>query len=828
MHKVKLLLLLIGMSLHAIGQIDFRGGLNDLNYDYPKEYEIAGITLSGSENLDKNVVELISGLKVGQRIKVPGEEITKAITNLSKQNLFDEIAISAAKVKGDKIWLDFYLKELPRLTKFSFRGVKKSKVDDIRDLIQLNRGKVVNDNLIINTKNKIRDYYVDKGNLNATVEIEKEMDPDENNGMILHIKIDEGQRVKVNDIIFHGMSSYEEQKLRKSLKNTKKKSAFNVFKSSKFIREEYEEDKKKLIAFYNKEGHRDMRIIKDTVYSVSPEAINIEITIDEGRKYYFRNISFLGNEKFIDQELYRMLNVEKGDVYDRQLLDSRLYMSMEGTDISSFYMDDGYLFFDIRPVEVYAIGDSIDLEIRIREGNQARINNITIKGNTRTNDHVVLRTLRTRPGQLFSRSDIQRTIRELSQLGYFDPEQIGVNPVPDPETGMVDIEYTLVEKSTSQIELQGGWGGNRIVGTFGVVFDNFSARNILKKGGWRPLPQGDGQRLSLRAQTNGRFFQSYNASFTEPWLGGKKPTSFTLSGYHSIQSNGLLKGDVDRQAIKISGISVGLGNRLKWPDDYFTLYQGLNFQFYNLENYSQTAAVFQFTNGTSRAFSYKFVLGRNSVDNPIYPRAGSNFSWTLQLTPPCSLLKPGLDYSTLPPAIKYECIEYHKWKFDAAWYTRIVGDLVFKVGGNWGFLGKYNDDYGYSPFERFYLGGDGLQGFVLDGREVISQRGYPNGSLSPPTGAVSYEKITFELRYPITLNPNSTIYGLAFFEMGNSWGQLEEFDPFDLKRGTGGGVRIFMPMFGMLGVDFGYGFDPIFGGAFRSGWQTHFILGQQF
>ena len=567
--------------------------------------------------------------------------------------------------------------------------------------------------------------------------------------------------------------------------------------------------------------------ISDTVYSVSPEAINIEITIEEGHKYYFRNITFLGNEKYTDKELHRMLNIKKGDVYDRQLLDSRLLMSMEGTDISSFYMNDGYLFFDIRPVEVYAINDSIDLEIRIREGNQARINNITVTGNSRTNDHVIMRTIRTRPGQLFSRADITRTIRELAQLGYFDPEQIGVNPVPDPETGMVDIEYTVVEKSTSQIELQGGWGGNRVVGTFGVVFDNFSARNILKKGGWRPLPQGDGQRLQLRAQTNGRFFQSYNASFTEPWLGGKKPNSLTVTGYHSIQSNGLPKGSTSRQAIMISGISVGLGYRLKWPDDYFTLSHGINLQFYELDNYSSTAAVFGYTNGTSRAFSYRFILGRNSVDNPIYPRSGSNFTWTLQLTPPYSLMN-NLDYATLPPRIKYEYIEYHKWKFDAAWFTRIVGDLVLKASANFGFLGKYNDAYGYAPFERFYVGGDGLQGFVLDGREVIAQRGYPNASLSPPTGAVTYEKVTFELRYPLTLNPNSTIYGLAFLEMGNSWGTFQDFDPFDLKRGVGGGVRIFMPMFGMLGVDFGYGFDPVFGGIVPSGWQTHFILGQQF
>jgi outer membrane protein insertion porin family len=821
-----LFLLLIFLSASSIAQIDYFGGLDDINYKAPREYVIAEVKVEGVDNLDKNVITLLAGLNVGARIEVPGEEIQRAVENLWKQDLFSDIQIIATKVEGDRIYLSIYLQELPRLSKYAIRGVKKSQIDDIRELLKIERGDVVNQNLIVSSQNKIRDFFVEKGNLNADVRVVQKPDTALDNSLILIYNIDAGPKVKVNDIIFTGNEQLSDKDLRKAMKNTKRK-GWNFFKSSKFIREEYQEDLQNVIGLYNVSGYRDMRIISDTVYDFDEETVNIEIHIEEGNKYYFRNISWLGNQKYTDETLSTLLAIEKGDVFDISRLESRLYMSMEGTDISSLYMDEGYLFFDAQPVEIYATEDSIDIEIRIREGQQARINKITISGNTRTNDHVVLRELYTKPGELFSRSDVQRSIRQLSQLGFFDPEQIGVNPVPNPETGSVDIEYTLVERSTSQIELQGGWGGNRLVGTFGVVFDNFAAENVFKKGGWNPLPQGNGQRLSLRAQSAGRSFQSYNASFTEPWLGGKKPNSLTVSLFSSIQSNGLERTDENRQTIAISGVTVGLGQRLQWPDDYFTLFQSLNFNHYQLFNQQQFQSVFGYTDGTSQAFSYRITFGRNSIDNPIYPRSGSNISVTLQATPPLSLLSDK-DYENLEPEEKYEWIEYHKWKFDAKWYTRVFDDLVFKVGTEFGFLAQYNDAYGYSPFERFYVGGDGLQGFVLDGREVIGLRGYGNQRLTDQDGGVIYNKLTLEMRYPVSLNPSATIYLLSFLEGGNSWNSFDEYNPFEIKRSAGVGVRIFMPMFGTLGVDFGYGFDSPVNSAATSGWQTHFILGQQF
>jgi len=801
----------------------------DINYATPRTYEIGGIELAGSQNLDKNVVVLLSGLNVGDRIDIPGDRITTAIEKLWDQKLFDEIAISVKDyINDDAVILEIYLKELPRLSKFSFTGVKKSRIDDLRDLIKLNRGKVVNDNLVVNTENRLRKYNVEKGYLNAKITIDQKPDPNEENGMILDIAIDKGERVKIQEIVFHGNDEVEGKKLRATMKNTKQKGIMRIFKSSKFLEYEYDEDLDKIIGYYNTLGYRDAYVVKDSLYAYNDESVMLEIWIDEGNRYYFRNITWLGNTKYTNSELAKVLDIEKGDVYDQARLESRLYGSVDGNDITSMYMDEGHLFFDIRPVEIYADADSIDIEMRLREGQPARINRVYVTGNTRTNDHVIMREIRTKPGQLFSRTDVMRTTRELANLGYFDPEQIVPTPKPDPETGMVDIEYNVVERSTSQIELQGGWGAGRVVGTFGVTFDNFSTKQMFAENGWNPLPQGDGQRISLRAQSNGRFFQSYNASFTEPWLGGKKPNSLTVSFYHSVQNpTGRPKDDPLREELSITGVGVGIGRRLKWPDDYFTLYTGVNLQLYNLFNYRSLTSL-GYTDGQSYNLNLKIILGRSSIDQPVYPRRGSNFSITAQLTPPFSLLIDE-DWSTVDAEVKYTFIEYHKWKVDAAWYTRIIGDLVLKTQVQFGFLGQYNREWGYSPFERFYVGGDGLQGFVLDGREVIGLRGYPNNSVSPGSGGVIYDKFTAELRYPLTLNPNSTIYGLVFAEGGNAWGDFRNFKPFDIKRAMGLGVRIFMPMFGMLGVDFGYGYDPIranFGPP--SGWQTHFILGQQF
>lgn len=825
MRLFKQIALFLLVPFLASGQIDLLK-TNKVSYAYPQSYIIEEVTVEGVETLDKNVIRLLSGLSPGMKINVPGDEINEAIEALWKQDLFADIQIYAIDVREDRLSLVIHLEELPRLSKYAIRGAKKSRVDDIREKLNIERGDVVNQNLIMTSRSAIRDYYQDKGYLNMEIEVSQIRDTSEANSMILVYRIDEGDRVKIDRITFAGNSEISDKKLAKALKNTKAVRK-TFFKTSKFLQEPYEEDLANLIALYNSEGFRDARIIKDSVYRTENERIAIDIEIEEGPRFYFRNISWLGNEKYTDEFLSRVLAVERGDVYNLSELEMRLYASQDGSDVSGLYMDEGYLFFDARPVEVLVENDSIDIEIRIREGQQARINKIIVSGNTRTNDHVIFRELYTKPGELFSKSDVQRSIRQLSQLGFFDPEQIGVNPIPDPQTGSVDIEYTLVERSTSQIELQGGWGGNRLVGTVGIVFDNFAAEKFFKKEGWNPLPQGNGQRLSLRAQSAGRTFQSYNASFTEPWLGGKKPTSLTVSLFRSVQSNGLERDNPSRQTIAISGLTVGIGQRLKWPDDYFTLYQAVSLNDYQLQNYTPTESIFGYTNGYSRAVSYRVSFGRNSIDNPIYPRGGSNISLTVQATPPISLLSDK-DYSNLEPSEKYQWIEYHKWKFDAKWYTRVFKDLVFKVGAEYGFLGKYNNAYGYSPFERFYVGGDGLQGFVLDGREVIGLRGYGNQRLSDQNGGVIYNKLTLEMRYPVSLNPSATIFGLAFMEGGNSWGSFDAFNPFQIKRSMGIGMRIFMPMFGMLGVDFGYGFDAPYGSAERSGWQTHFILGQQF
>jgi outer membrane protein insertion porin family len=493
-------------------------------------------------------------------------------------------------------------------------------------------------------------------------------------------------------------------------------------------------------------------------------------------------------------------------------------------------MDDGYLFFNVTPVEVSVDNDSIDLEMRIYEGKQARINKVTVSGNVKTNDRVIMREIRTKPGQLFSRADIIRTQRELAQLGYFDQEKLGVNPVPNPADGTVDIEYTVEEKPSDQLELSGGYGANQLVGTLGISFNNFSARNFFKKGAWRPLPSGDGQRLSLRAQTNGKYYQSYNASFTEPYLGGKKPNSLSVSVFYSKQTNGTSSSNENHQEINISGISVGLGKRLKKPDDYFSIYHEVSYQYYTLQNYGGT---FLFSNGVSNNLSFQETISRNSIDAPIYPRTGSQLSLTLQLTPPYSLFN-GVNYKTATDAEKYKFIEYHKWKFTSSWFTKLVGNLVLNTKIQYGFLGLYNRDLGASPFERFYLGGDGLSGYALDGREIIALRGYENNSVTPQNssgsqiGGTIFDKYTLELRFPVSLNPSATIYFLTFAEAGNSWLKFKEFNPFNTKRSVGAGIRIFLPVFGLLGLDYGYGFDEIPNYPDANHGQFHFSIGQQF
>lgn len=789
------------------------------------EYEIGNIDVSGSGNLDNSVIILLSGLQIGDKVTFPGEEIQNAVKKLWQQKLFNDVSIAVVRKIGSTVFLEIRLQELPKLSKFGIFGIKKSKRDNIREEINLSRGLIVTENLKVNTINKIKRYYRDKGYLDATARIDEVVDTTVNNAVLLNIFVDPGQRVKIKDINFIGNEQITDKKLRKAMDETKRKRLWTIFKSSKLIKEEYKDDKQLIIDKYNENGFRDARIIRDSIYRVSDDRIAIDIQVEEGRKYYFGNIKWLGNTKYPNDVLEKVLKIRKGDIYDGQLLQERLFFDPNGNDVSSLYLDNGYLFFQLNPVEVRVDNDSIDYEMRISEGRQATINKVTVTGNDRTNDHVVMRELRTRPGALFRRSDVQRTYRELAQLGFFDPAALDVSTLPNPQNGTVDIEFKVVEKSTSQLELQGGWGGGRVVGTIGLNFNNFSARSIFDKESWKPLPSGDGQTISLRAQTNGSFFQSYQFSFTEPWLGGKKPNSLTLSLFHNVQTNGLSRSDPNRQSLQITSITAGLGRRLKWPDDYFTLYTAVEYQIFNLQQY-QTGFL-SFNNGRANSLNFKFILGRNNTDVPIFPTKGSIFSLGLELTPPFSLMNQD-DLRGAEDFLKYRWIEYHKWKFSSSWFSQLMKNFVLRTHMEFGVLGFYNADIGLPPFERFFVGGDGLQNFVIDGREIIGLRGYPNNSLSSATGDPLYTKFIFEFRYLISPNPQAQIFALAFAEGGNSYRNFEQFNPFLIKRSAGMGIRIFMPMFGLLGIDFGYGFDPLPGGVNPSGWQTHFIIGQQF
>jgi outer membrane protein insertion porin family len=812
MRKLALLsILLISGFYQSIAQTSLGSELNNIDYSRPKEYEIGGITVSGVETLDRNVLIMLSGLSVGDKITIPGDKLSKAIESLWAQGLFADIEIGASKIQGGTIFLDIYLEERSKLAKFSFRGVKKSEADDLREKIKLTRGQVVTENSKSNAKRIISNFFIDKGYLNVQVDVKETTDETiKKNETILVIDVNKKTKVKIQQIIFKGNEEIADKKLRRYMKETKQKTWWNIFKSSKYIEANFKADKKLLIAKYNAAGFRDAQVVRDSMYKVSEERVNLEIEISEGKKFYFRNINWVGNSKHTAEELSRVLGIKKGDVYDQSVLETRLFMNQNGNDVTSLYMDDGYLFFQVNPVEVLVENDSIDLEMRMYEGKQARINKVTVSGNTKTNDHVILREIRTVPGELFSRADIIRTQRELSQLGYFNPETIGVEPIPNQADGTVDIEYKVEERPSDQIELSGGWGMGMIIGTLGVSFNNFSAANIFKKNAWKPLPAGDGQRLSLRAQSNGLFFQSYNASFTEPWLGGKKPNSLSVSVFRSIQSNGIKRSDARRQGIDITGVSVGLGKRLEWPDDYFTLYRELTYQKYDIQKWPN----FIFNDGKSNNFSFKFLLARNSIDQPIYPRKGSETKFMLQFTPPYSLIKEsGMDekpnYNDMTLQDKFEWVEYHKWKFTTSWFSTVVGDLVLNTRAGFGFLGSYNRGIGAAPFERFYLGGSGLTGFNIDGREIVALRGYDDLSLAPITGATIISKYTAELRYPVSLNPSATIFVMGFAEAGNTWVDYKNYNPFDVKRSMGVGVRIFLPMFGLFGLDYGWGFDSV-------------------
>ena len=809
-------------SFESSAQISTTG---DFNLIPGIDYEVAGITVSGGKDLDANVVIMLTNLRVGDNIQFPDPKISDAIRTLWRQQLFEDITFKVVSKSGKKVYLDIQLKELPKMSKYYITGVKKVWKDDIREDLELRAGKVVNDNLIVMSSNKIQKYFKEKGYLNATVEVIQQADTAFNNAVILGFKIATGERVKIGQIAFSGNTAVSDKVLFRAMKNTKVKGK-SILKVSKLKNKEYKDDLKAVVAKYNSLGYRDARIVQDTSYSVSSELINIDISLEEGKKYYFGDITFIGNTKYETVLLTSILRINRGDIYDSQLLNERVSFDQNGNDVASVYLNNGYLFSQVIPIEKSVSNDTIDIEIRIQEGRQATIRKVSISGNERTNDHVIYREVRTKPGDLFSKAMIQRTIRELSQLGYFDQTQIGVNPVPDPQTGTVDLEYTVAEKSTSQLELQGGWGAGRVVGTLGLNFNNFSARNIGNKRSWQPLPTGDGQTISLRAQSNGLYFQSYNASFTEPWLGGKKPNSFTGTIYHNVQSNGVERSNPNRQSLLITGINFGLGQRLKWPDDYFTLYQGLEFRRFNLNDFP--TGFLDYTKGISNNVNYQFTLGRNNTDVPIFPTRGSQISFSAELTPPFSSFNGDIDYKSLSSEERFKLVEYHKWKLNADWFAPITSKFVIRTHGEFGYLGSYNKDLGLPPFERFYVGGDGLSNFVIDGREIIGLRGYQNNSITPAGGGALYNKYILEFRYILANTPSAQVFPLIFMEGGNNYDNFWDYRAFNLKRSAGAGIRIYMPMFGLMGVDVAYGFDPEPNGASASGWQTHFIIGQQF
>lgn len=851
-------------------------------FDQGTTYILADVNVTGKISYNEQTVITFAGLEKGQEITVPGEQISNAIKKLGKLGLFSEIDFYVNKIAGDSIWLELSINELPKLSEVKFTGIKKNKTEALIKDNGLTKGKIVNENLITTTRNYIENKYKKDGFYNTKVNIVTYPDTtDGNNNVKMLVNIDKGRKVKVRTIDFTGNEKFTDGKLKRTMKNTKEKHIYRLFKASKYIKEKYKEDLTSVIDRYKENGYRDARVVSDTVaFDKNKKDLNIKINLEEGHKYYFGNIKFLGNTVYSDQILNRMLGIKKGDVYNGVLLEKRIAdkTKPDGEDITNLYQNNGYLFSNINAVEVKTYNDTIDFEIRVIEGPIAYFNKISVVGNDKTNDKVIYRELRTKPGQKYSKEELVRTVREIGQLGFFDPEAIEPKfKNVDAGAGTVDIEYNLVEKGSSQIELQGGYGGGGFIGTLGLSFNNFSMRNIFNKDAYHPLPMGDGQKVSLRLQGS-QYFQTYSISFSEPWFGGRKPIQFSSSIAYS--KNYLYTGGgVDKtRSFNIISASVGLAKRLQVPDDYFVLSQAASFQYYDLHNYN--TGLFTFGDGSSRNLAYTIGISRNNKGlNPIFPTYGSEFSLTGKFTLPYSLFN-GVDYknlkddpdyklrnksdepikeangegSILPGELigpdgnrvsednisaaaldqskydqkRFNWLEYYKIKFKADWYTKIYGKLVLRTLGEFGYLGYYNKYRGLVPFERFYLGGDGLANFAQDGREVIQLRGYPNNSLSSDDGGSIYNKFSMELRYPITMKAAASIFVLGFVEGGASYDNFKQYNPFVLKRSAGLGLRIFMPAFGLLGIDFGYGFDPLSGGTKANGMETHFIIGQQF
>ena len=819
----------------------------DNAYDKGKFYELGEITVTGVKSFSPQTVVAYAGLKKGQRIQIPGEEISTTINKLWKLELFSDIEFFITKIEGEVVDLELYIQELPTLSEYTIKGIKKGKIETIVKDTDIKKGKKLSKNFLATTKNYIENKFKKEGFLNAKVTIDTKADTTDVNNQKMLVSVDRGDRVKVRSISFEGNEVYKPKKLRKKLKNTRLEFPGRFWKRSKYIEADFEEDLKKLLDFYKEKGYRDARIISDSIV-VDDNKIDVVVKVQEGNKYYFGNVDFIGNSVYSDAQLSRVLGIKPGDTYNGVLLRKRIadQTKPDGDDLTNLYQNNGYLFSSINPVEVSAVNDTINFEVRITEGKPAYFNRISVKGNDRTNDHVIYREIRTRPGELYSKDKVVRSVRELGQLGFFDAEQISPDfKDVDPNAGTVDIEYGLVEKGASQIELQGGYGGGGFIGTLGLSFNNFSMRNIFNKKEYKPVPMGDGQQLALRLQAS-RFFETYSFSFSEPWLGGEQPVRFSTSISQTTQYRyNFTTGLADKsQYFKIRGINFGLAKRLQVPDDYFTLSQTIGYQYFDLNNYY--TGLFTFGDGVSNNLFYAIALSRNNTyTNPIFPTGGSTFTIGAKLTFPYSLVN-NIDYGNLKNLAAYQdasgnpdqakidqerfkWLEYYKLNFEGTWYTRIIDKLILRTHAEFGFLGAYNPDRGNIPFERYFLGGDGLQQYAMDGRETIALRGYENQSLSSRDGSTVYNKFSLELRYPITLKPSASIYALSFLEAGNGYDNFREFNPFNSKRSAGFGIRIFMPAFGLLGIDFGYGFDSEVPNDLNpNGWETHFIIGQQF
>lgn len=820
-----------------------------LEYGEKTVYEIAGIKVVGAESRDRNAIKSIAGFKVGDKITIPGDEVSNALKSLWRLRLFEDVKIIREKTDGDLAYIVIYLKERPTLGSYTYEGIKNSQHDDLDDILSnvLNKGSIVsNEQKNISVK-KIKEFYVEKGKLDVEVSVVELPEEEDENSVKLFYTINLNERVKVQDITFEGNDFASDKGLRSKMKNTKIKGTF--LRKTKFIPPNYKEDKDNIIVYYNKEGYRDAKILRDSMWRNEEGDLLIKIWVDEGKRYYFRNITWKGNTKYTDEQLSTVLGVSKGDVFNPEILEERLNFSLDGRDISSLYLDFGHLRFNVDPVEVAVVQDSIDIEMRVTEGPEFTIGNIIIEGNTKTNEHVVRRELRTRPGQKFRRTDIVRSQREIINLGFFNPENLDVQPVVNPERGTVDVLYRVEERPADQLELSAGYGGfSGLIGTLGVTFNNFSVRNIKDRSTWSPLPQGDGQKLSLRAQSNSRFFKSFNFSFTEPWLGGNKPNSFTIGAVRSSFDYSTL----DQGFLAITRGFIGLGSQLSWPDDFFASSTTLNLENIQLEDYARGGFFVEndndrlvpVTDGNIKNFSIKQVFARSSISDPLYPRTGSKVQLAIQVTPPYSLFRkdnfweltdqeradviknlqnefgprnPPTDIEIETAILaeensrKFEWLEYHKWRFDAEWYFNIFGKFVVAANAKIGILSFYDENIGLSPFERFELGGDGLsnQNVGITGKDIIALRGYDVSDLPQNNrgGATIFDKFTLELRYPLSLNPTSTIYMTTFLQGGNAWGSFDDFNPFEMRRSVGAGLRVFLPMFGLLGFDYGFGID---------------------